>query len=679
MEEFGGYYLGEQIGSGGMGRVYRALDADGRNVAVKILHPAISADPKARARLAREVATLHRVRGAGVARVLDAEVDDTEAFVVTELIDGPTLQDDVENWGAFTMDELAGLASGLKRALEQIHAAGVVHRDLKPSNVMMDSTGPVLIDFGIAQVADDARFTATGLVTGTAGYLDPEALLGKDPSPAGDWWSWAAVLCFAGTGRAPYGSGPTPGIIARVHSEEVDTAGLPEAVADVLRRALAVSPLDRPSPATVLATIYAAAEAGDDGSIAEAENTRQVLVTEHLAAAREQLAAGDNGADPRFAPGAVGAAGVAGAVGAAGAASATGAAGAAAGAGIIPPPPPSAGASPGQLGGPSPMTGAADAVTQQVPALGSGRGSGEAGRSDGFGGSGVAGGVTEQLGVHEGYDSGGAMGGAGPQRESIFAANREPATQVLPAGGRRDATRAYPAAPGYGGELDSLGPAEVGPPGPAAVDGQLPMGPRPLSAPHPWTSIAALIGLSGLSLRWPGWVLIGVLIWMFITGIVGQGMRAHAYSVWRYGRRASDGVMIAGRALWHTVAHAFAALWHVVIAVIILSIAYLLGTSSIADVGSGWASAGTDPVASAISMAVVMTALWWQPSYAAGREATRRAISLAFPGFYWRALLALALIGLAGILLMVTLGTPATANWAPLSSIDSWLQQRLFG
>lgn len=661
MEEFGGYYLGEQIGSGGMGRVYRALDADGRNVAVKILHPAISADPKARARLAREVATLHRVRGAGVARVLDAEVDDTEAFVVTELIDGPTLQDDVENWGAFTMDELAGLASGLKRALEQIHAAGVVHRDLKPSNVMMDSTGPVLIDFGIAQVADDARFTATGLVTGTAGYLDPEALLGKDPSPAGDWWSWAAVLCFAGTGRAPYGSGPTPGIIARVHSEEVDTAGLPEAVADVLRRALAVSPLDRPSPATVLATIYAAAEAGDDGSIAEAENTRQVLVTEHLAAAREQLAAGDNGADPRFAPGAVGAAG------------------AAAGAGIIPPPPPSAGASPGQLGGPSPMTGAADAVTQQVPALGSGRGSGEAGRSDGFGGSGVAGGVTEQLGVHEGYDSGGAMGGAGPQRESIFAANREPATQVLPAGGGRDATRAYPAAPGYGGELDSLGPAEVGPPGPAAVDGQLPMGPRPLSAPHPWTSIAALIGLSGLSLRWPGWVLIGVLIWMFITGIVGQGMRAHAYSVWRYGRRASDGVMIAGRALWHTVAHAFAALWHVVIAVIILSIAYLLGTSSIADVGSGWASAGTDPVASAISMAVVMTALWWQPSYAAGREATRRAISLAFPGFYWRALLALALIGLAGILLMVTLGTPATANWAPLSSIDSWLQQRLFG
>ncbi|SEA22831.1 Serine/threonine protein kinase [Bowdeniella nasicola] len=670
MEEFGGYYLGEQIGSGGMGRVYRALDADGRNVAVKILHPAISADPKARARLAREVATLHRVRGAGVARVLDAEVDDTEAFVVTELIDGPTLQDDVENWGAFTMDELAGLASGLKRALEQIHAAGVVHRDLKPSNVMMDSTGPVLIDFGIAQVADDARFTATGLVTGTAGYLDPEALLGKDPSPAGDWWSWAAVLCFAGTGRAPYGSGPTPGIIARVHSEEVDTAGLPEAVADVLRRALAVSPLDRPSPATVLATIYAAAEAGDDGSIAEAENTRQVLVTEHLAAAREQLAAGDNGADPRFAPGAAGAAG---------AASAAGAAGTAAGAGIIPPPPPSVGASPGGLGGPSPMTGAADAVTQQVPALGSDRDSGEAGRADGFGGSGVAGGATEQLGVHEGYGAVGERGGAGPQRESIFAANSEPATQVLPAGGGRDATRAYPAAPGYGGELDSLGPAEVGPPGPAAVDGQLPMGPRPLSAPHPWTSIAALIGLSGLSLRWPGWVLVGVLIWMFITGIVGQGMRAHAYSVWRYGRRASDGVMIAGRALWHTVAHAFAALWHVVIAVIILSIAYLLGTSSIADVGSGWASAGTDPVASAISMAVVMTALWWQPSYAAGREATRRAISLAFPGFYWRALLALALIGLAGILLMVTLGTPATANWAPLSSIDSWLQQRLFG
>src|SRR5660398_324790 len=91
MEEIGGYRLVRRIGAGGMGTVWEAVGADGRAVALKLLHPHISRDPSARARLVREVDLLHRVRGRGVARVLDAEVEGDEAFVVTELIDGPTL------------------------------------------------------------------------------------------------------------------------------------------------------------------------------------------------------------------------------------------------------------------------------------------------------------------------------------------------------------------------------------------------------------------------------------------------------------------------------------------------------------------------------------------------------------------------------------------------------------
>ncbi|UNX55284.1 protein kinase [Georgenia sp. TF02-10] len=253
--QVGGYRLLRRIGAGGMGTVHEAVDLDGRRVALKLLHPQIAADPQARRRLAREVSLLHRVREAGVARVLDAEVDDDEAFVVTELIDGLTLEEDVADGGPFSPDELAALGRDLADALRAIHAVGVVHRDLKPGNVMMSSNGPVVIDFGIAQVADDARLTQTGLVTGTPGYLGPEVLAGAEPSPAGDWWSWAAVLVFAATGRPPFGRGPTQAVLGRVATGQVDTDGLPGPTAQALRAALAPSPVGRLNADGVLAVL----------------------------------------------------------------------------------------------------------------------------------------------------------------------------------------------------------------------------------------------------------------------------------------------------------------------------------------------------------------------------------------------------------------------------------------
>ncbi|WP_447925865.1 protein kinase domain-containing protein [Georgenia muralis] len=262
----GGYRLVRTLGAGGMGTVHEAVDGEGRHVAIKLLHPHIGADPQARRRLAREVALLHRVRDAGVARVLDAEVEDAEAFVVTELVEGPTLEEDVARDGPFDAEELSVLAHGLADALRSIHAVGVVHRDLKPGNVMMSDTGPVVIDFGIAQVADDARLTQTGMVTGTPGYLDPEIIAGAEPGPACDWWGWAAVLVFAATGRPPFGRGPTDAVLARVATGQVDTAGLPAGTARALTAALAARPGDRLGPDDVLAAL--------DGRPGSAELTR---------------------------------------------------------------------------------------------------------------------------------------------------------------------------------------------------------------------------------------------------------------------------------------------------------------------------------------------------------------------------------------------------------------------
>ena len=158
----GGYRLLRRLGAGGMGVVWEATDEGGRHVAMKILHPQIAADPTARRRLDREASVLARVRDTRVARILDIETGDGSlgiTFVITELVEGPTLQHEVEHEGVYDLTtdarDLADLAHGLVDSLRAVHSAGVIHRDLKPSNVMLGAQGPVLIDFGIAQVADD--------------------------------------------------------------------------------------------------------------------------------------------------------------------------------------------------------------------------------------------------------------------------------------------------------------------------------------------------------------------------------------------------------------------------------------------------------------------------------------------------------------------------------------------
>ena len=257
----GGYRILAPLGSGGMGTVYRAVDGGGSPVALKLLHPHIGADPVGRDRLRREVAALQRLRHPGVAAVLDAEADSTEAFVVTELVDGLTLEEHVRRGGPLPPAELADLAAGLRDALRAVHSAGVVHRDLKPTNVMVTPAGPVLIDFGIAQAADEVRVTSTGFVVGTPGYLAPELLADGDPSPGTDWWGWAAVLAFAATGRAPFGTRPLDAVIARTRAGDVDLAGVDPAVAAPLRAALRPEPDGRAVPDDVVDGLDGAAGA----------------------------------------------------------------------------------------------------------------------------------------------------------------------------------------------------------------------------------------------------------------------------------------------------------------------------------------------------------------------------------------------------------------------------------
>lgn len=262
--EVGGYRVVAPLGSGGMGTVYRAVDGGGAVVALKLLHPHVGADPVARDRLRREVVALQRLRHRGVAAVLDAEADSTEAFIVTELVPGRNLEEHVRAHGSLDADALLELATGLREALDAVHGAGVVHRDLKPTNVLVTPDGPVLIDFGIAQAADDVRVTSVGFVVGTPGYLAPEMLDGAEASAASDWWGWAAVLTFAATGRAPFGTGPIEAVLARARSGEPDVAGLGPVTAAALRGALAAAAAARMPAPDVVEALARAARDGDE-------------------------------------------------------------------------------------------------------------------------------------------------------------------------------------------------------------------------------------------------------------------------------------------------------------------------------------------------------------------------------------------------------------------------------
>ncbi|WP_066465587.1 serine/threonine-protein kinase [Sanguibacter suarezii] len=267
--EIGGYRIVSPLGAGAMGAVYKAVDGGGNLVAFKLLHAQVTADAETRQRLGREISALQRVQHPAVAHLLDAEADSSEMFIVTALVDGPTLEAEIADGGPLDAVDLFELADQLRDALEAVHAAGVIHRDLKPGNVLISDAGPVLIDFGIAHGMEDARVTSVGFVMGTPGYLAPELIDRGDPSATTDWWGWAAVLVYAATGRAPFGVRPIEAVITRARSGEPDTDGLGPLTAAALRGALAPHPAQRWSPERVVAALRQAADHGDPPAAVE--------------------------------------------------------------------------------------------------------------------------------------------------------------------------------------------------------------------------------------------------------------------------------------------------------------------------------------------------------------------------------------------------------------------------
>ncbi len=298
----GPYRLLHRLGEGGMGVVHLGLDRAGRAVAIKVLRAHVAHDPDARARLKREVSSLLRVRHPLVAEVLDADVDGDRPYVVTRFVPGPGLDAVVKDEGALPAARLTVLGRGLSQALGAIHAAGVVHRDLKPGNVLVLDGQPVVIDFGIAHVADDVRLTSVGLVMGTPGYLSPEVIDGEPVGTATDWWGWAATLAFAASGRPPFGRGPMDVVIDRVRRGHCDLEGVDRRLQPLLVAALHVDPARRPGADEVLHALDRFA-AGEDTTLAlSSPATRAVPLARTAPVTRPAVVAAPPATPASYAP-----------------------------------------------------------------------------------------------------------------------------------------------------------------------------------------------------------------------------------------------------------------------------------------------------------------------------------------------------------------------------------------
>jgi len=237
-----------------MGVVHLARDRrTGERVALKILRPQIVGDEEGRARLAREVSSLERVRSRWIAEIVDADPWGPVPYVATRYVPGLSLHDEVVEEGPVAGRDLLWLARCLAEGIAACHEAGVLHRDVKPSNVIMEGRTPVLIDFGLARVADDPKITHTGWLLGTPGYLPPEILHGEDATPATDVHSWAATVAYAATGRPPFGKGPSMAIMDRARRGQFDLSDVAEPLQAVLAAALDPEPSRRPQLDALLA------------------------------------------------------------------------------------------------------------------------------------------------------------------------------------------------------------------------------------------------------------------------------------------------------------------------------------------------------------------------------------------------------------------------------------------
>ncbi|MEU3746093.1 MULTISPECIES: protein kinase domain-containing protein [Streptomyces] len=317
----GPYRLLGVLGEGGMGKVYVGRDASGAPAAVKVLRPELAHDQHLAQRFVREADMARAVTSHGVARVLDAQTEGGRPWIAAEFLAGPTLDVAVRAYGPMDVPTVRALAAHLARTLHDIHAAGLVHRDLKPANIVLTSTGPRIIDFGIARPEHGLTLTTTGQIPVTPGYGAPEQVLGQRVGPASDIFSLGAVLAYAASGRRAFDAAHVAAVQYEVVHGAPDLSLVPPELQELIGPCLAKDPAFRPAPPQVVqafAPPKGADRAWRKGPLAE-DIKRRESSTKRLAAPEETAVPGASPSRRRFLTGAAVTVAVLGAGGGAGA------------------------------------------------------------------------------------------------------------------------------------------------------------------------------------------------------------------------------------------------------------------------------------------------------------------------------------------------------------------------
>ncbi|MFD7627124.1 serine/threonine-protein kinase [Streptomyces sp. NPDC059851] len=290
----GRYRLGQVLGKGGMGTVWRAEDETlGRTVAVKELRfgNGVDEDEKRRliTRTLREAKAIARIRSGGAVTVFDVVDEDGRPWIVMELIEGPSLAEFIREQGPLTPRRAAEVGLAVLDVLRAAHGQGILHRDVKPSNVLIASNGRVVLtDFGIAQVEGDPSITSTGMLVGAPSYISPERARGQKPGPPADMWSLGGLLYAAVEGVPPYDKGSALATLTAVMTEPVDPPRNAGPLTEVIYGLLVKDPalrLDEERARAMLTAVVNAPEPEPAAPVLapEVEETRQIS----LSAAKE--------------------------------------------------------------------------------------------------------------------------------------------------------------------------------------------------------------------------------------------------------------------------------------------------------------------------------------------------------------------------------------------------------
>jgi eukaryotic-like serine/threonine-protein kinase len=258
----GPFLVADRLGSGGMGEVFRARDTRlERDVAIKVLPPAVASDPERLARLQREARTLAALNHPNIAQIFGLEEGGGVSALVMELVDGPTLAERIAR-GPIPLDEAIPIARQIADALESAHEQGIVHRDLKPANIKLRPDGTVkVLDFGLARavaptgvpvdsnelgtITSPAMMTQVGVILGTAAYMSPEQAKGRQVDRRTDIWAFGVVLAEMLSARRLFGGDTVSETLASVLKDEPAIPDAPPAIRQLLGRCLERDPRRR--------------------------------------------------------------------------------------------------------------------------------------------------------------------------------------------------------------------------------------------------------------------------------------------------------------------------------------------------------------------------------------------------------------------------------------------------